>query len=168
MTGCLIVCIERATRLVKSQQSAGKSEWEEGWGNLKLGRLSVFPCPSACDFSEVISYIGKILQTNKKNRSKGYFGLVCAFCFLPDPDEAALLGVLGAFDKHVEPSGSAFSPEAELSPSLTAGLSLQAPRNTLQLLPKIMLPCHQGKFYLALQGALQADCPQVFLSFSAC
>ena len=119
----------------------------------------------------MISYIGKILQTNKqkKNRSKGYSGLVCAFCFLPDPDEAALLGVLGAFDKHVEPSGSASSPEAELSPSLTAGLSLQAPRNTLQLLPKIMLPCcHQGKFYLALQGALQADCPQVFLSFSAC
>lgn len=24
MTGCLIVCVERATRLVKSQQSAGK------------------------------------------------------------------------------------------------------------------------------------------------
>lgn len=52
VTGCLIVCIERATRLVKSQQSAGKSEWEEGRGNLKMGRLSVFPCPSACDFQK--------------------------------------------------------------------------------------------------------------------
>lgn len=48
-------------------------------------------------------------------------------CLLCLPDEAALLGVLGAFDKHVEPSGSASSPEAELSPSLAAGLSLQAP-----------------------------------------
>ena len=113
-------------------------------------------------------FIGKILQTKKKKkkaRSKEYSGLVCAFCLLPDPDEAALLGVLGAFDKHMEPSGSASSPEADLSPSPTAGLSLQAPRNTLQLLPKMMLPhYHQGKFSLALQGALQAGCPQVFLS----
>lgn len=76
-----------------------------------------------------------------------------------------MLGVLGAFDKHVEPSGSASSPEADLSPSPTAGLSLQAPQNTLQLLPKMMLHrCHQEKFSLALQGALQAGCPQVFLS----
>lgn len=27
VTGCLIVCIERATRLVKSQQSAGEAEF---------------------------------------------------------------------------------------------------------------------------------------------
>ena len=97
-------------------------------GQLEDGKAFCVSLPFCMRFSEVISYVGKILQTNKKkNRSKGYSGLVCAFCFLPDPDEAALLGVLGAFDKHVEPSGSASSPEAELSPSLAAGLSLQDP-----------------------------------------
>lgn len=102
----------------------------ERTGQLEDGKSFCVSLPFCMWLSEVISYIGKILQTQfkkKKNRSKGYSGLVCAFCFLPDPDEAALLGVLGAFDKHVEPSGSASSPEAELSPSLAAGLSLQAP-----------------------------------------
>uniref|UniRef100_A0A8C5VA69 Dyskerin-like domain-containing protein n=1 Tax=Microcebus murinus TaxID=30608 RepID=A0A8C5VA69_MICMU len=33
VTGCLIVCIERATRLVKSQQSAGKERHRGGYGS---------------------------------------------------------------------------------------------------------------------------------------
>lgn len=110
---------------LKSQQSAGKSEWEKGRGSLKMGSLSVVSLlTSAWLLSEVISYIDKILQTQLKTEARRYSGNVCLLCLLMG---AALLGVLGAFDKHVEPSGSVLLALRRLSPSLAAGLSLQAP-----------------------------------------
>lgn len=47
-TGCLIVCIERATRLVKSQQSAGKQY------------VSVFKLHSAVEFKKVVQSLEKL------------------------------------------------------------------------------------------------------------
>ena len=58
VTGCLIVCIERATRLVKSQQSAGM--WRGRGGHFEAGRRSAFPFHSMTSwFSEVISALVK-------------------------------------------------------------------------------------------------------------
>ncbi|XP_057665249.1 H/ACA ribonucleoprotein complex subunit 4 [Diorhabda carinulata] len=47
-TGCLIVCIERATRLVKSQQAAGKEY------------VSVFKLHSAVEFKKVVQSLEKL------------------------------------------------------------------------------------------------------------
>lgn len=54
VTGCLIVCIERATRLVKSQQSAGKEY------------VAIFRLNSAVDDQKKILLVRKLLILSYK------------------------------------------------------------------------------------------------------